>query len=448
MEKFVNFNQLVEMWKLSDSVGLLYSKQDELYSVTYREMAERILAQKFYYSQEIDPLLMMICDNTPEAIYRLMGAVLAGKDIVLAEDGLPSSILVRMRDNATFIEPQKPVNGEMPEGRILFYTSGTTSRSKAVILTTEKLLASAWSGQNMLPCKEGDTILSILPLSHVFGFVCSFLWGVCYGATIAVGRGIRYFMDDCNFFHPTILPVVPTMLDMLIRLDALNPELDVVLVGAAPASLRSVNYLKNKGIRIYLGYGLTETSSGVAITQDQSDPYAMTPCPGVDLRIEADGEISIEAPTLMLGYVGDDTGIRDGRFYTGDLGRLDEKGRLYITGRKKDMLVLRDGTKVYCPEYEEELAPLLGTRELCTVLYNERPSLVIGKDPKTGEPVPEEKRPAIREAVDTYNKQYPRSQQLCDIIYLDGILPRTATGKLQRWKIQDELKLGDLPILQ
>nr|MCR4588728.1 AMP-binding protein [Lachnospiraceae bacterium] len=362
MEKFVNFIQLVDMWKLKDSVGLQYDNQGTVISVTYREMAEAVYGCAEEYASSHKDWDLIICDHSPETIYRLMGAVIAGVDVILADESLAPPVIEGMKKVITeTLHPQIPVDGRKPEGRLLFFTSGTTNRSKAVVLTSASLLGSAWSGQCMLPCGEGDILLSILPLAHVFGFVCTFLWGVCYGATIALGRGVRYMMDDCDHFHPTILPVVPTMVDMLLRLDALNPELKVVLVGAAPAKEASVEALHAKNIRVYLGYGLTETSSGIAITQDQETPYAMAPCPGADIRIEEDGEISVATPNMMTEYLGFGNPCLDGRFYTGDLGRLDERGYLYITGRKKDMLVLSDGTKVYCPEYEDELAQLLAT---------------------------------------------------------------------------------------
>lgn len=341
------------------------------------------------------------------------------------------------------------------EGRLIFFTSGTTGSSKAVVLTSESLLCSSFSGQSMLPCGPGDIILSLLPFSHVFGFVCTMLWGLTYGATIALGRGTRYLLSDCEFFKPTILPVVPSLLKMLMQQHALPASLKVVLVGAAPLDSVSVKALQNVGMKVYLGYGLTETSSGIAITQDQKDPFALYPCPGADIRIEPDGEISVATPCMMQGYldfsetVREDAGsdeaenndnsayvlghpiipVEGGRLYTGDLGSLDTRGALCLTGRKKDMLVLPDGTKIFCPEYEEELSGLIGLSDLTVILKQDRPFLVIGD---SGGNVPEN----IDSLLAEFNEKRAMGLRICGVLSYGKPLPRTATGKIRRWEIE------------
>ena len=344
------------------------------------------------------------------------------------------------------------------EGRLIFFTSGTTGSSKAVVLTSESLLCSSFSGQSMLPCGPGDIILSLLPFSHVFGFVCTMLWGLTYGATIALGRGTRYLLSDCEFFKPTILPVVPSLLKMLMQQHALPASLKVVLVGAAPLDAVSVKALQNVGTKVYLGYGLTETSSGIAITQDQKDPFALYPCPGADIRIEPDGEISVATPCMMQGYLDFSETVREdaesdeaenndnsayvlghpiipvegGRLYTGDLGSLDTRGALCLTGRKKDMLVLPDGTKIFCPEYEEELSGLIGLSDLTVILKQDRPFLVIGD---SGGNVPEN----IDSLLAEFNEKRAMGLRICGVLSYGKPLPRTATGKIRRWEIEKPL---------
>ena len=122
------------------------------------------------------------------------------------------------------------------------------------------------------------------------------------------------------------------------------------------------------GLRVSFGYGLTETSSGVAISV-KGDPYAMEVCPDDTITIAEDGEILIEAPTcIMQGYYKRPDATREvlrgGVFHTGDLGMFDENGLLHITGRKKDMLVLPDGTKIFLPEYEAAIMQALGHTEI------------------------------------------------------------------------------------
>ena len=107
----------------------------------------------------------------------------------------------------------------------------------------------------MLACGKDDVILSNLSLSHAYGFVCAMLWGLAYGATVALGRDVLRFTGDALFFKPTILPAVPSQIADMLSKDALNPELRVVLIGGAPCPKQLVDRLKEKGIDVYVGYG-------------------------------------------------------------------------------------------------------------------------------------------------------------------------------------------------
>ena len=251
-------------------------------------------------------------ERTPQSLVGMFAYVMAGSDLIVADPTLPQEIIESAAETARAAKAAREAArdglgrmiGANGEGELLFFTSGTTSRSKIVRLTSQSLCTSAWSGQSMLACGEGDVILSVLPLSHVFGFVCALLWGFAYGATIALGRGPRHLVDDALFYKPTILPAVPTLMGALLRFDALNPELRTALIGAAPCPPELTAALRAKGIDVYLGYGLTETSSGIAISQDLDEPDALYPCPGADFLIEEDGEVAIATPCMMLGYIG------------------------------------------------------------------------------------------------------------------------------------------------
>ena len=118
--------------------------------------------------------------------------------------------------------------------------------------------------------------------------------------------------------------------------------------------------------------------------------------------------------------------------HTGDLGRFDEEGKLHITGRKKEMLVLSDGTKIFLPEYEARLMQALGHTELAVALRNGRPVLVF-----SGQAQESELRQRLRPVMETL----PRGQQLAGIYITDDPLPRTATGKIKRWELQQKAGL-------
>lgn len=488
MQMYHLFRNLFKVWSTDFGTAVLYGNEQK--SISYAELADMIRNAESEIRLSGIRSELIVTDHEPATLIRIFACVISGCDVILIDENTPDETLFALASMAgaesiyasdpdlqeelceacgcapRTIDPTCSMKmtdfvaglqgiDDNREGRLIFFTSGTTGSSKAVVLMSESLLCSSFSGQSMLPCGPGDIILSLLPFSHVFGFVCTMLWGLTYGATIALGRGTRYLLSDCEFFKPTILPVVPSLLKMLMQQHALPASLKVVLVGAAPLDAVSVKALQNVGMKVYLGYGLTETSSGIAITQDQKDPFALYPCPGADIRIEPDGEISVATPCMMQGYldfsetIREDAGsdeaenndnsayvlghpiipVEGGRLYTGDLGSLDTRGALCLTGRKKDMLVLPDGTKIFCPEYEDELSVLLGFSDLTVILKQDRPFLVIG-DP--GGNVPEN----IDSLLAEFNEKRAMGLRICGVLSYGKPLPRTATGKIRRWEIE------------
>lgn len=436
-KKFSSFEELVLDFKKRDLVALRYADdEDNIHEFSYAELAEMIISETERIKAKHGDIEVVRDEQSPETIVSIFAHVMADCDIIMADPMVPDDAVSKASAAAAAAKAARPKTEG--EGELLFFTSGTTSRSKIVRLTSRSFCTSAWSGQSMLACGEGDVILSILPLSHVFGFVCSMLWGFAYGATIALGRGVRHIIDDTLFFRPTILPAVPTLIGAMLKYDTLNPELRVALIGAAPCTAEVTAALKAKGIAVYLGYGLTETSSGIAITQDLDEPEALYPCPGADFRIEEDGEVTIATPCMMQGYIGAEPMFEGDRFFTGDLGWFDDKGRLHLKGRKKDVLLMADGTKIFCPEYEAELERLTGLPDLGVTMKDGHAVLVAGS--LSNDPAIEaDMRARLLKTVGEYNKSLQRSQQIYDVIVRAASLPRTATGKIKRYELQEQI---------
>ena len=134
----------------------------------------------------------------------------------------------------------------------------------------------------------------------------------------------------------------------------------------------------------------------------------------------------------MEGYLNPEDGsldlpLENGRFLTGDLGRIDARGVLRITGRRKDILALPDGSKISCPEYESYLSEAVGSGEVCLVLEGGRPALLYSDSIS---------KEAAERAVASLNRRYPRSRQIAKLIPYKGRLPRTGTGKIMRWMLE------------
>ena len=442
--RFDSFEHLLSHFALStpDAPALRYEATTLSFAALFQSVQKR--AEELRKSGK--SCLGVLCDGSLENVIEIFAASLAGLQIVLLDASLEADVLktlIRYTD-VDLLWGDEELCDELSlalmagvkdgRGKILFFTSGTTERAKAVVLTDRSLCQSAWNGSAKLPLSPDDTLLCLLPLGHVFGFVCGLLWGLSCGACVALGRGARHYLDDCDFYRPTAVSVVPLLLGFLLKQKCINPELKLVLVGAGdcpPALLQAAGAL---GIRVSFGYGLTETSSGVAISVS-GDPYAMEVCPDDTITLAEDGEILIEAPSCMMqGYYKrpDATRavLRHGVFHTGDLGRFDEEGKLHITGRKKDILVLPDGTKIFLPEYESALMQALGHTELAVTLRGERPLLVYSG---------EGDREKLREKLGELMRTLPRGQQIADILITDEPLPRTATGKIKRWELQQKV---------
>ena len=416
---------------------------------TYRELYDAVRAKAEEYRASGKTCLGVLADGSADCVISLFGAAKAGLQLVMLDASLPDAVYPMLLaytdvdilrgdpDLCEELEPHLTKGVENGAGKVLFFTSGTTSRSKAVELTQYSLCQSAWNGGSLLPLSEDDTLLCLLPLGHVFGFVCGLMWGLFCGATVALGRGPRHYADDCLFYRPTALSAVPLLLGFLLKALALNPELKLILIGAGDCPDPILKAAKMTGARVSFGYGLTETSSGVALSLGD-DPYAMTVCPDDTVTLAEDGEILIRVPTcVMQGYYKrpDDTAavLKDGVLSTGDLGRIDENGLLHITGRKKDILVLADGTKIYLPEYEGQLAAVLGNPELAVALSDSRPVLIVHEEAAGTDPA--ERRAALLQQLSPLMKTLPRGQQITDVILTAAPLPRTATGKIKRYEL-------------
>ena len=446
--RFDGFSHLLSHWtrQTPDAPALRYGER----VCSYHELLTLANARADELRAGGRTCLGILADGSFDCVLNIFAGNLAGMQLVLLDANLPEELLMTLL-RYTDIDALWTDDDELAEllapaltdgvtdgaGRILFFTSGTTDRSKAVVLTDHSLCQSAWNGGQRLPLRPDDTLLCLLPLGHVFGFVCGLLWGLSSGACVALGRGARYYTQDFDFYRPTAVSVVPLLLGFLLRADVLNPELRIVLVGAGDCPPELLAAAAARSIAVSFGYGLTETSSGVAISTG-GDPFAMDVCPDDRITLAEDGEVLIEAPTCMMqGYYKrpEDTAavLQDGVLHTGDLGRFDGDGRLHITGRKKDILVLPDGTKLFLPEYEADLASALGHTELAVTLREGRPVLIY-----SGEADKADLNRRLRPVME----RLPRGQQLADILIVSDPLPRTATGKIKRWELQQKAGLA------
>ena len=447
--RFADFSALLAHWadQSPDAPALTYDRNGTKKVCSFSDLERRVRFRADVLKSERKQTLGVLCDGSFDCVVEIFASVLSGRRTVLLSENAPDAALAEMVREAELdalwgdselradLAPYLSGSAEGGENQILFFTSGTTNRAKAVVLTDASLTASAYNGAALLPLSPSDTLLCMLPLDHVFGFVCGLLWGLSCGACVALSRGARHYGDDCVYFRPTALSAVPALLGFLLKYRALNPELKTLLLGGSGCPEPILRAAKTTDARVCFGYGLTETSSGVALSLGEGDPYAMTVCPDDAITIAPDGEVLIEAPTCMMqGYwrhpEDTEAALRDGVLHTVDLGYLDENGKLHLSGRKKEILVLSDGTKLFLPEYEQALSAALGGEALCVLLIDDQPILVLEGEMRETAPIWEKIRPVLDERA--------RNQQIRKIEFYEKPLPRTASGKIMRWAIQRE----------
>ncbi|MBQ6421721.1 MAG: AMP-binding protein [Clostridia bacterium] len=442
--RFLDFGELLRYRAETtpSATAILTERDGKAHKISFRELLKDVQTRSAGLRETGKTSAGVFCDGTYETLLDLFGAALAGMQLALFSEN-PDRAQVEAAD-VDLLLGEKELAAEFAdvpgggaadgEGRVLMFTSGTTAKNRAVALTQQSLCAAAMNGAALLPLSPDDILMCMLPLDHVFGLVCGLLWGMQCGAATALGRGPRYYFDDLTFFRPTVLPAVPLLMGFLTDRNLLNPELRLVLLGAGDCPPQLPAALKAKGVRVHFGYGLTETSSGVALSLGE-DPYAMTVCPEDRVTLAPDGEILVESPACMMqGYYKDPEktaqALRNGILATGDIGRFDEEGRLYVTGRKKEILLFTDGTKVFLPAYERGLAAVLPGRDFAVIGVGGAAALVLRGDPA------EEGR--VLRQIAPYMQTLPLGQRIRAVRFVNGPLPRTATGKIKRWELQQK----------
>lgn len=286
---------------------------------------------------------------------------------------------------------------------MLIFTSGTTDQSKGVMLSHKNIVSNIMAVSKLLYADTNDSILSILPLHHTYECTAGFLTMIYLGVTIAFCEGLRHITRNLQEYKPTILMSVPLILENVYNkvikkakkekryavlklalwisgllyklkidvrrnlfkevLDNLGGNLRLIISGAAALNPKASRALRAMGLNIMQGYGLTECSPIVSVNRLDyfKDSSAGLPLPGIQVEIDnpdADGigEIKVRGPIVMLGYYKNPEAtkevLRDGWLYTGDNGYIDKHGFLFISGRKKNVIVTKNGKNIFPEDVE------------------------------------------------------------------------------------------------
>lgn len=416
-------------------------------SEEYSRIVKRSDAKAIFYAPEIEE--KCICQET--------------------EIKIPFSDIESFEEEGEFSAPQKNPD----DLAIILFTSGTTANSKAVMLSHKNFLSNIDSLAKWEDFRCDDRYLALLPFFHAFG-ITGFLVYFYHGACTAFCEGLRIkkaFTDYCV----TAFVAVPLILDKMkanimshiektgrtkkfnfarklskfclkfgidIRKKLfgeihkqLGGGIRLIITGAAAISKETADFYNDIGMTLIQGYGLSETAPVLSAENPKNMRQGSVgkALPGVEVKIfepddEGIGEIIAKGPNVMLGYKDEPSPIYNGYFHTGDIGRIDSDGYIFICGRKKNVIVLPNGENVFPEEIESKINEIEGVLE--SVVYMTGEKAVIGAKIVYDAELTDTE--IISKSIDEINKTLAEFKKIRKTEYTVEEFIKTSTGKIKR----------------
>lgn len=468
-----------------DHVAIRYVAEDgkTVVEKKYREYAQDIRRMVAYLKAEVPDIkgqrIVLLSRNCYEFCVASYGIILAGGVLVTLnqkktweeleyELGLVEPVLIlndgidygcRAELEAAYGPKLRPMDcyketapGELTncvghdDLMMLMFTSGTTGRSKGVMLSERNMCASLHTYSevaenwitNRLPAGQKLPLshMTLLPLFHMACFVCVMSYPPA-GWALNLCGDIRDFYRDLGLMHSDVMASAPMLVETIYndmkrgRVSRLNGLWDLCCSSAA-LDPKMLLELAQNGFVVNQCYGMTETFGDGILNFTQVEKHMSAvgkPDDHVQYKLDETGEICIKGDCVMLGYYKDPEATEevidaDGWFHTGDLARMDEEGFYYITGRKKNLIILASGENVSPEELEKKLALCPAITEcivkekgqkICAVIY-----------------CPEDKQEEVRVFVIEVNRSLPLYKRISAVEFTVEPLPRNALGKLLR----------------
>ena len=402
-------------------------------------------------------------------------------------------ILEKTENEKEFYLKASPMSKKPEELATIIFTSGTTSMSKAVMLSNKNIASNMYDMMCAEKILSTDVNLLFLPLHHTFGSTQMLLF-FSNGATTVFCDGLRHIQENLKEYKVTTFVCVPLLLEVMYKniwkaiekqgktkqikfalklsnalrkikidirrkifkpiLDQFGGELRFIISGAAAINKEVAKGFNDFGIFIIQGYGLTETSPVLCAENEKHIRYGSVglPFPSVQIKIENKneegiGEITAKGPNVMLGYyeMEEETSnvLKDGWFYTGDLGYLDKDGYLFITGRKKNVIVLKNGKNIYPEELEQVITKLPYVAEVMVYGKEKEDDLVVSakivydKDyvkKNYKDKTNEELKEIFWQDIKEINKTMPTYKYIKNLVVTDEPMIKTTTAKIKRFE--------------
>lgn len=463
-------------------------------------------AEAVFYTDQFNDVLPSLAEQMPQVRYFIPIAPAEGSDTTDGSSSagdaviLPYSELLALGDKAmeegdrSFLDYD--CTADMSQMSALLFTSGTTGTSKGVMLSHANLVASVNAASRGTIFGPDNTFVDLLPMHHSYEITCGHLGAANLGGTVYINDSLKNTLRSITTFKPDSLIVVPLYVETMHKriwaeiarkgmtrrvralmkassamhragidirrklfkqiLDGLGGNLRYIICGGAPLSPELVRDFDAFGIEICEGYGITECSPLIAVNRHGKVRLRSVgqPVDNCEVRIadpsaDGTGEIEARGRNVMLGYFGNEEATaevftEDGWFRTGDVGCMDADGYIYITGRKKNIIILSNGKNIFPEEIEEHLytSPLIGecvvigrknsagdTRITAVIYPSEEAAELEGKSE-------EEKLALIRDAVNTINRSLPVYKQVRDVELRSEEFEKTTTRKIKRFLVK------------
>lgn len=465
LDKSLPENELKSLIERSEVEAIFYSKKYE----TILESAKNEGIGKLKH------LISMDLSKHQKGIYAQKELIEKGKELI--QEG-----------NTEFIKAS--IDNEKMS--IMLFTSGTTSASKIVALSHKNICSNLNSISSILEVDSSDVFLSFLPIHHVFECTVGFLFALHKGAKTVFCDGIRHIPENMKEYKVTVMASVPAIYERIFKMirkqlekqgklqeilqkeeqykntsmeekkkvfqeihDMLGGKVKLLISGAASLDAGIEEKYRLLGLNLVQGYGLTETSPVIAMGTKKYYKVGSIgkTVPKVEAKVvnpnqEGIGELIVKGPNIMLEYYGNKAetkkALQEGWFYTGDLARIDDEGYIFICGRKKSVIVLKNGKNIFPEEMENLINRIEGVEEsfvfgkqmsqdkndikiFAKVVYNqeiiENTYKVQGKE-KIYE--------AINEKIKEINKTMPHYKAIKGILLTQEPLIKTTTNKIKR----------------
>ena len=456
--------------------------ENELESLIERSKAEAIICSQKYVEilkkTKLKYIISMDLENDNDGIISQKRLISEGIQLVKSGD--------------TSFTNAKIDNEKMS---IMLFTSGTTSISKAVALSHKNICSNLMDISSILDVNSSDVFLSFLPLHHVFECTVGFLFSLYVGAETVFCDGIRHIPENLAEYKVSVMASVPAIYERLFKIikkhlekqgkveqilkdeekykdssmekkkevfkeihDLLGGNIKLFISGAASLEPSIEEKFRRLGFNMVQGYGLTETSPVVAIGNKK---YHKTGSIGkcvpsdevklLDINKDGIGELAVKGPNVMLEYYENKEAtekvLKDGWFQTGDLARIDEEGYIFICGRKKSVIVLKNGKNIFPEEMETLINKEDGVEE--SFIFGNPISkdpndikifvkIVYNKESFEGKTETEIKE-YFNEKIKSINKTMPHYKAIRGIIISDKPLIKTTTNKIKREKNLEQI---------